>query len=93
MRTYKDKNQVILSGLYSQIQSLVEYHDKKCNELEKNISDTELLEDEINKLDKIYTKNLKFIYDIINNYQTLKDNEKRHSEPLVNPDYLKSFVK
>lgn len=80
MRTYEDKNQVILSGLYSEIRSLVEYHDNKCNELEKNISDTELLEDKINELDKVYTQNLKFIYDIINHYQMLQDSKKRHSE-------------
>jgi hypothetical protein len=94
MRTYQDKNEIILSGLYSQIRSLVEYHDKKCNELEKNISDTELLENEITELDKVYTKNLKFIYDIINHYQTLKDNEKRHLIALESKKNLKKhFLK
>ena len=92
MKTYQDKNQVILSGLYSEIQSLVDYHESKHKELEKNIADVELLENEITELDKVYTKNLKFIYDIINHYQMLQDNDKRKSEPLVNPDYLKSFV-
>ena len=79
MRTYENKNQVILSGLYSEISSLVEYHQYKVKELEKNISDTEFLENEITELDKVYTKNLKFIYDIINYYQMIQDNEKRHS--------------
>ena len=79
MRTYENKNQIILSGLYSEISSLVEYHQYKVKELEKNISDTEFLENEITELDKIYTKNLKFIYDIINYYQMIQDNEKRHS--------------
>ena len=79
MRTYENKNQIILSGLYSEISSLVEYHQYKVKELEKNISDTEFLENEITELDKVYTKNLKFIYDIINYYQMIQDNEKRHS--------------
>lgn len=79
MRTYEDKNQVILSGLYSEIQSLVEYHESKHKELDTHITDIELLEDKITELDKVYTKNLKFIYDIINYYQMIQDNEKRHS--------------
>lgn len=79
MRTYQDKNQVILSGLYSEIQSLVEYHESKHKELDTHITDIELLEDKITELDKVYTKNLKFIYDIINYYQMIQDNEKRHS--------------
>tara|TARA_R110002153_G_scaffold131873_1_gene280886 strand:- start:626 stop:916 length:291 start_codon:yes stop_codon:yes gene_type:complete len=89
MRTYEDKNQVILSGLYSEIQSLVEYHQYKVKELEKNISDNEFLESEITELDKVYTKNLKFIYDIINHYQTLQDNEKRHLIALESKKNLK----
>ena len=89
MKTYQDKNQVILSGLYSEIQSLVEYHESKHKELDTHITDIELLEDKITELDKVYTKNLKFIYDIINHYQTLQDNEKRHLIALESKKNLK----
>lgn len=93
MRTYKNKNEIILSGLYSEIQSLVEYHQYKVKELEKNISNNEFLESEITELDKIYTKNLKFIYDIINHYQSLLDNEKRHLIALKSKNNLKKHFK
>lgn len=93
MRTYENKNEIILSGLYSEIQSLVEYHQYKVKELEKNISNNEFLESEITELDKIYTKNLKFIYDIINHYQILLDNEKRHLIALESKNNLKKHFK
>lgn len=86
MKTFENKYQVILSGLQGEIQSLIDNHESYISILESQIEDKELLEDMITECDKVYSKNLKFIQDIIKEYNN-------QSIPLINPDYLKSFVK
>ena len=93
MKTFDNKYQVILSGLQSEIQSLIDNHESYISILESQIKDTELLEDMITDCDKVYSKNLKFIQDIIQEYKDKAPLFINQSIPLVNPDYLKSFVK
>ena len=93
MKTFENKYQVILSGLQGEIQSLIDNHESYISILESEIKDKELLEDMISDCDKTYSKNLKFIQDIIKEYKDKAPLFINQSVPIVNPDYLKSFVK